>query len=60
MTPEKKWKEWLTNKRRMLPTRRSLMLVTKPPRKPIRLPEVLELEVLLMPPSRKLRMLPSH
>ena len=59
-TPEKKWKEWLTNKKRMLPTRRSLMLETKLLRKQRRLPEVLEPVVLLMPLSRKLRMLPSH
>ena len=58
--PEKKWKEWPINKKRMLPTRKSQTLETKPPRKPIRLPQVLVLEVLLMPPSRRLKMLPRH
>ena len=58
--PEKKWKEWPINKKRMLPTRKSQTLETKPPRKPIRPPQVLVPEVLLMPPSRRLKMLPRH
>ena len=58
--PEKKWKEWPINKKRMLPTRKSQTLETKPPRKPTRPPQVLVLEVLLMPPSRRLKMLPRH
>lgn len=59
MMPEKKWKEWPTNKKKMLPTKRFQMLEIKPLRKPTKLP--LEVpEVLLVTPSKKLRMLPRH
>lgn len=59
MMPEKKWKEWPTNKKKMLPTKRFQMLEIKPLRKPTKLP--LEVpEVLLVMPSKKLRMLPRH
>jgi len=57
---EKKWKEWPTNKKRMLLTRKLLMQETKPLRKQRRLLQVLELVLLPMPLSRKLKTLLSQ
>ena len=56
--PEKKWKEWPINKKRMLLTKRSPMPVTKPLRRPRKLPVELVPVLPLTLLSRKLRMLP--